>query len=538
MKKIVLINGIEDSVYTPVFQSVAKDIAKNLGLGNVPIVNKDNNLLEKDGIGATTLDKNLHNTYLQINYSIDPSPEVEAYNIPLNPDTKPFFKDDTNKVKMTTAYRDAKFNFEINVKSKSKSVVGKVSDLLYSRQIAVDRFDSHNIQFSYTIPKIAKLLMYELHSILKEYEDIKLEDYLAKNLDKEQIDIALSLSGNPLRNSLMVKEYQLDITGEYLGTLDAINTDKDDLYYVLPLNYHFTIKRPLTIHLEYPYIVFNRTLSDRFKEKYYRKPVGKYIGYEESLEKLLKKYDSFGISKTGYYIKYPSYDEYQIEFKIGSYTTILTVLNIVDKDNPYELFNIKDLPNFKFKENVLKLILENKENISKYLKGLFYFNLYVNNDGIMDECITIDDDGNLRTTFPMEMKNTYRVGIHLCENISCITTAEKEKIKRFINDEIADNIDKERVKSDFGVEKQKVSIRLNKDNEKGIEVYKTEPLFFDIYLDMFDVSKSEVTNAINNFGTTQSPGEILFKIKVPDFGWPKLSNRHHVKLHKLFDIEP
>ena len=134
----------------------------------------------------------------------------------------------------------------------------------------------------------------------------------------------------------------------------------------------------------------------------------------------------------------------------------MTLLGVVDKNDPYELFNIKHLPKLKFKDNVLNLILE--ENISKYLKGLFYFNLYVNEEEIIDESLTLDEDGNLRTTFPMDIKNTYRVGIHLCDNISSISNSERYKITSFINREIIDN---RRLESLIWIE-PKISIFNNK----------------------------------------------------------------------------
>ena len=535
MKKIVLLNGIKETVIVPVFQSIIKDVAKNLNLSGVPIANSDNMLLEKNN-GKTTIDKNLHNTYLQVRYQVEPLPEVEAYRVPVHPDTEPFFKDDDSRVKMLTSYRSAKIVYEINVKSKSSSTISKVVDLLYHRKLDVDTFDKHNIQISYLVPNIAKRLMTEIYNIKKKHVDITMLEYLDGCLNKKQIDLALSLSNDKLKDSMIVKEYQVDVIGEFIGEMDKMDMEKEDMYYVLPLTYQITIQRPLAVHLNYPYFIYNEKLSKVFRDKHYKPIEYNVRNHEGSLFSLLKKYDSFGISKSGYYLKYPSYDEHQINQKLASYTTVMTLLGVVDKNDPYELFNIKHLPKLKFKDNVLNLILENRENISKYLKGLFYFNLYVNEEEIIDESLTLDEDGNLRTTFPMDIKNTYRVGIHLCDNISSISNSERYKITSFINREIIDNIDKVRKLSDFGIENQKVSIRIN-NNKLGEEVYKTEDLFFDVYMEMFDVEKDIVTNAVNNFGTTQSAGEIFFKIKVPDYGWPKLSAGHHVKIFKLFDIE-
>ena len=66
MKKLVLLNGIDETVIIPIYQSVTKDIVKNLNLIDVPIVNDDNLLLEKNADGKATIDKKLHNSYFLI----------------------------------------------------------------------------------------------------------------------------------------------------------------------------------------------------------------------------------------------------------------------------------------------------------------------------------------------------------------------------------------------------------------------------------------------------------------------------------------
>lgn len=531
MKKLVLLNGIDETVIIPIYQSVTKDIVKNLNLIDVPIVNDDNLLLEKNADGKATIDKNLHNTYLQVSYTMEPLPEVEAHRTPVHPDGNFFYKDDDSKVSARASYRSARMNFEIIVKSKSKSTISRVIDLLYHRRIDIDTFDTHNVQISYTIPNIVKQLILEVYNIKKEHENITMSEYLNKTLNKEQLDMGLSLTGDINKNSYIVTEYLVDALGEFVGDFDKMTKDKNDLYYALTLNYQLDIQRPLGIHIEYPYLIYNQTLSDIFKNKYYNHDNRKIRNHEDAMFKLLKKYDSFGINKTGYYLTYPRYDEFNIKHKLNNYTTIITVLAIVDKDKPYELFNINDLPTLQFKDSVYNLLMSNRENIAKYLKTMFYFNIYVNDDEIIDNSLVLDSDGNLTTTFPMDIKNTYRIGIHLCDNLSNLNGSVREDTIRYVNREIVENQDKINKLSAFGIENQKSGIRTN-HVEPGMEVYE-DGLFLDVYLEMFNVTKDEVTNMINK-GTTQSPGEVLFKIKIPNYYWPKLTNMHYVRIFKLF----
>src|SRR5574344_1475899 len=120
MKKLVLIKGIEETVHMPVFQSVMNDLRRIIQLDDVPVVNSDNVLLEKDS-GTTIIDKSLHNTFLQVNCIVEPVSELELYRVPVNPDSKSFFTDKEVGVSAKASYRSAKMNFEVIVKSKSKS---------------------------------------------------------------------------------------------------------------------------------------------------------------------------------------------------------------------------------------------------------------------------------------------------------------------------------------------------------------------------------------------------------------------------------
>ena len=76
-----------------------------------------------------------------------------------------------------------------------------------------------------------------------------------------------------------------------------MDMEKEDLYYVLPLTYQITIQRPLAVHLNYPYFIYNEKLSKVFRDKHYKPIEYNVRNHEGSLFSLLKKYDSFGISK-------------------------------------------------------------------------------------------------------------------------------------------------------------------------------------------------------------------------------------------------
>lgn len=531
MKKLCLLNGIDETVIIPAYQTIIKDLTSNLKIKDVPIVYKDNFLLEKNE-GATTIDKNLHNTFVNVNFTAEPIQELELYRVPVHPDTTSFYADSVANVSAKTAYRSAKLNFELIIKSKSKSTISRIIDLLYHRKLDVDTFDTHNIQISYTIPNVIRQLIFEVYTIRNKHKPMNFLDYFKNTIDNNKIDMLLSLDGNKLKDSLVITEYQTEIIGEFIGEFDKMEIDKDGIYHSLTINYQVTIQRPLSVHLEYPYFIYNEKLSDTFIDKHFNTIKSNVRNHEADLFKLLKQHDSFGISKNGYYLTYPRYDEFMIPNKLSNYTTIMSVLCIVDTNDNTMLFNIKDLPTLKFKDSAYELLIQERNNVHEYLGTIFYINLYVNND-VKNEAVRLDEFGNLRTVNPMDISKTYRVCIHLCDNISNIRGSARNRIMEYINNQIVTREEEIRVASDFGVESMKQSFRIGNDTT-GIEVYKNEPLFLDIYLDMFNVTTLEVTNTIKRL-TTQKPGELLFNIKIPDYNWPKLTSIHHVKIFKLFN---
>ena len=60
-----------------------------------------------------------------------------------------------------------------------------------------------------------------------------MSEYLNKTLNKEQLDMGLSLTGDINKNSYIVTEYLVDALGEFVGDFDKMTKDKNDLYYTL-----------------------------------------------------------------------------------------------------------------------------------------------------------------------------------------------------------------------------------------------------------------------------------------------------------------
>lgn len=533
MKRMVTIAGTEETVTKPIINSISKDIVTILKLNPNDTTVKYNNipLLLEYSNGSSTVDKSLRSNILDISFKEEPVQELELTRIPIHPDTNPFYYDKETNTKAITAYRSMKLNFNIVFKSKSRSTLNRILDLLHIKKIDGDIHNHHNIQISFQMPNIIKQFISEILEIKNTYAPLTMEEFVDKTFNKSLLDNYLSLDGNIQKSTLAIKEYQTEVLGYFVGEFLETEKDKDGVYFNLNLNYILQYQKPIAVHMEFPYIIYNNRLSDVFI-----KPTENYVlkyfrNHEKELIQLLENHSDFGINKQGYYLTYPRDDDFSIRDKMYGYTPIMSILCIIDKDNPRELFNIRDEGlSIKFLDTVYNFMITQKDTITKYKQSFFYFALYENND-LKANYLTFDELGNIIATIDLDLRNIYRVLLFICDDVTIIPNPYRQQAIDFINAEIESKKNIKRELVDFQFDKYRESFR--EKTGIGVEQYKNEPLFLDVYLSFFNVKESDIFKIITTL-PIKNPGDVLLKVKMPDYNWPKLTCWHHTRVYNLF----
>ena len=501
MRRFVTISGTEETVLKPIVNSVSKDIIDILKLNinsDFVVMYNEIPILKEFYSGPSTQDKSLKSNILEVSVKEEPIQELELTRIPVNPDSVPFFKDEETNTKATTGYRSIKLNFNFSLRSKSRSYITKVLDLLHILKIDGAMHNYHNIQISYQLPNITKKFIKEIIDIKNSYEPLTISDFMDKTFNKNYLDSYLSLDGDIEKNTLSIKEYQSDVLGYFVGEFTEVEKEKDGIYYSINLNYIIQYQKPISVHMEFPYLIYNKRLSKLFVS-----PPKDYIerhfrNHEKELISLLTIHQAFGINKQGYYLTYPRDDEFNIRDPLYGYCPIISLLCIVNKNDPTDLFNIDNMGTIQFLDVVSEFIKLQKDYVTKYQGSLFYFALY-ENDCIKSNNLSMDELGNLKTLKDMDIRNTYRVVISICSDISIVQYPNRQVIIDFLNENIR--------------------------NGKGT-------LLLDSYLSFFKVELSKVFETYNK-QVIKNPGGLLIELQLPDFSWPKLSNQHHTEVYRL-----
>lgn len=500
MRRMVTIAGTEETVIKPVVNTVSKDLLHILKLNDTEDFTVSYNgipILKEYYSGSSTVDKSLRSNLLEVTLKEEPVQELELTRVPIHPDTKPFFKDIETDTRALTAYRSIKINFNFLFKSKSRSFINKIIDLLHICKIDGAMHNHHNIQISYQIPNVTKQFIKEIYDIKNSItpEDIKV--FMDNSFNKNCIDLYESLDGNLINSTLASKEYQNEVLGYFLGEFTDVDKDKDGIYYILPLNYILTFQKPIAVHMEFPYLIYNKKLSDTFIAPNVNYVKRNFRNHEKEIINFLDKRPSFGINKQGYYLTYPRNDEFAIRDKLFGYCPIISMLCRVDKNDPTDLLNINHMGGIDFIDVVKEFIILQREYVTKYPYSLFYFSLY-EDDCLKSHMLTLDELGNLRTVKDMNIKSTYRVLIYICSDISIIPMPNRKTIIDFLNNDI----------------------------------FKNGGKFFDSYLSFFNLDKSKVWNMYNML-KDKTPGGLLLKLKLGEYEWPKYNAQHHTEVYRL-----
>ncbi len=521
MRRMVTIAGTEETVLKPVVNTIAKDLLHILKLNDVEDFTVSYNgipILKEYYSGSSTVDKSLKSNLLEVTLKEEPLQELELTRVPIHPDTVPFFKDSDTNTRALTAYRSIKINFNFLLKSKSRSFINKVIDLLHMYKIDGAMHNHHNIQISYQIPNVTKEFIKEIYDIKNSVEPEDIKVFMDKTFNKKCIDLYESLDANLVNSTLAAKEYQTDVLGYFMGEFTEVDKDKDGIYFTLPLNYMVTYQKPIAVHMEFPYLIYNKKLSDKFMPPKIDYVKRNFRNHEKEITEFLDKRPTFGINKQGYYLTYPRNDEFTVRDKLYGYCPIISMLCTVDKNDPRDLFNINFMGGIDFIDIVKEFIILQKDYVTKINGSLFYFSIY-EDDCLKSNLLTLDGLGNLRTVKDMCIKSTYRVLIYICSDISVIQYPNRKVILDFLNQDVFNNTNNN---------------SNNNNNNSGNEsdVSGNNTTFLDSYLSFFNLDKSKVWDMYQKL-KDKTPGGLILKLKLAEYEWPKYNAQHHTEVYRL-----
>ena len=321
---------------------------------------------------------------------------------------------------------------------------------------------------------------------------LSFSDYLARTFDT-RLDLGGNLGKTIDNYTLYIREAQVNLEGYISDSVHDIKPEFDDNlnHWGITFRYRITFDKPVGLLLNYNMMVWNTPIAKEFRDFQHIENTSNRAIHPRSLRGVNLTTIGHPIWHTRPrkdYLTIPVEDNRLPNLITPRYLTrMFSVLTMVDSNDPTLLFNIDEIPNYRFKKSVYDMLLKSEYKwVGIPCCSVIFISLICGEVEQYENRIIMDAEGNLRTTKPMDVTKTYRVMFSLLNDLDMLNPGSTRRINRFIDDEM-----------DAYREKYK-NLRKNNDSlyTQAKEIYNDE-VFLDIYAEILQVDYRDVLNNVN-----------------------------------------
>ena len=453
MKTKIMLQGIEETVTRPVQVQVAHDIKDLLGMRRDMQTFFDPNdekiAREKNKLGDIYQNNTNLEEYLLLETEETSEEGTELYLTTVRPDTYPIYQDIEIGTYIQTINQRRQLDFRVTYYNKSKSFIFSIMNKLKLMTGDDTMIRRHELEYSYSIPQIVVELLAHFNELKNKRKDpsyhVPLKDYLRQTFDS-RLNLEGTLSGDVSQYTVGIREAQIWIEGYITDAVHDLKPEFNDerQQWGISFNYRLTYEKPVGLLINYPIMIWNTPIKKELRDfQYNYNPTARanYTRSMNGIERIVRgrpeelsgtrNRDRIG------FLTIPIEDETPDITTPRQFTRLFSVLTMVYTPDPTLLFNIDEIPNYKFKDSVRRLLLESEY---KYIgipgASIIFASLIEDNRESYTNRIILSQDGTLRTTHPMDYKKTYRVMFSLLSDMDYLHPDNSKRINRYINNEM------------------------------------------------------------------------------------------------------
>lgn len=500
MKTKIMLQGLEETVTRPIQIIVANDIKKLLGLGRdiyIAFDPTDERIAKiKNQLGDIDHDNTTFEEYILLETEESTEEGTELYMTTVKPDTYPIYQDIEIDSYIQAINQRRQLDFTFTYRNKSKSLVHSLANKLKLMTGDDGMYYRHELEYGYNIPPFVIKLLSHFNDLKNKRKrpdrQLSFSDYLARTFDT-RLDLGGNL-GKAIDNyTLYIREAQVNLEGYISDSVHDIKPEFDENlnHWGITFRYRITFDKPVGLLLNYNMMVWNTPIAKEFRD---------FQHIENTSNRAVHSRSQRGVNLTtiGHpiwhtrprkdYLTIPMEDNRLPNLITPRYLTrMFSVLTMVDSNDPTLLFNIDEIPNYRFKKSVYDILLKSEYKwVGIPCCSIIFISLICGEVEQYENRIIMDAEGNLRTTKPMDVTKTYRVMFSLLNDLDMLNPGSTRRINRYIDDEM-----------DAYREKYK-NLRKNNDSlyAQAKEIYNDE-VFLDIYAEILQVDYRDVLNNVN-----------------------------------------
>lgn len=444
------LHGIDETIVRNINIIVSKDIKNLIGVDadvyTIFNIEKENIKRTKYKLGDVIGNNTMLEEMIIVESEETVQDEQDISLVSARPDYKPIYEDKEIPASIQPVYLQKKMTTKFKYLNKSKSKIDAILNRLRIMITSEGIYREHDLEYHYVIPPYVVNLISEINNLKNKRleEPLAFEMYIQKTFD-DRVDYSNTLDGDKNKVSMVIREAQLDVEGWIADDVHGLTVeyDEDESGYGIEFSYEYTYEKPVNLILKYPIMIWNTLLNKQYRvftksvtnqhrnDKKYRTP--RTSDMVAITSDGIDRNNPWSVPDDRYYLSLPRYDEHVLPNSSYGKFRIFSVLTQVDDFDRTLLFNINDIPEIKFHNNILDFILNSEyPYIGEEFKSFFHLELWKNDKRDYENIIKMDKDGNLTTSKEMEFKYIYRVVFNINTDLLLLPHNAKNRLKNFL----------------------------------------------------------------------------------------------------------
>lgn len=429
---------VHHSITRPVTFSVISDLLKRTGIQDSTRIRYVGNSEALSQLGST-IDAQLRPNRLNTDQivEIELTENYEESGIlttnPKNVNYPPIFTDEESGITLTPAYQ--LIQVQANVTLRCQDAV-TASNWLRAIRCNVAQDVNTYLQLSeyhYVIPNVFMVLLTHFYNLKQNKFGFTqtLEEYLKDNLVEDFTVLRDSAGNNP---TFAIRQTQGNVTGWFDFGADIPTPDRAaNGTYSISFTYNYMYDRCDYVTLRCPLVIYNQMIPTGLVKDVLVKDVLDYYNQPTFAKKWLSGDPVHPLLQKPWIlfcgVPYPFYDDWFPPQDLPHHENLLRILLQVDVNNPTDVLDLTQLPNWEFRSNYITYLKKRPNSLLVRYDNIFFVRLFENHEVFTDVAFT--PDLKIVSTRPLNPKKYY----HLCIDLLLDPNLLTEEGKRDYTDD-------------------------------------------------------------------------------------------------------
>ena len=350
----------------------------------------------------------------------------------------PIFTDHDLGIVLKPIYTSRVYDIRVAYRNPSRTNAKAWRDRIYMHVNQLRDINLHVAKYHYGIPKAFIVLLTELYRLRENvagYND-DWDRYFISNCKRELTEIT-TLTGSSVDWAIAEQQIRVQGTFDFTGSPEKEQMGGETNMWMSDFTYRVTMDVPTGMHMQYPIMVHNQLLDDRYIPKPSEDDTKHYKSFTHSLRALHRfevPYDNDRMNPWNEYSHYPQEDDWYPDQIPTGMKMIYSSLCQVDPSDPKLIVSLKELGEWMIDEEVLEYFTQVEY---KYLtipyQSPYHVTYYRHKFLTRHQDVSVTSRLELRSKEDLSLRDTHRLAINLVADIDLINPEAFKRMKRYPN---------------------------------------------------------------------------------------------------------